>query len=316
MKKILIRVITYNQEDVIRRALNSVLCQKDWGVYKVVVSDDCSKDHTWDILKEYKAQYPEIMDIHRNEHNLGIYENVEKADGYAKQFDYDLFGGLSGDDAYCDGYFEEIQKLIKMEDIDTDEAIGIYSDWKAISPDGRESVFCQECVLSSYNLWSLKARGLVCSRSLLTSKMVRNGFEPLLHGKGLNLTESHYDSQPHLIINKSYYLSKITSIYYTGVGVSNNLANCRLAYNTSENIEKWNYAIERYIKDDVDLQYAKYQILKSEYYLQPSWGKLFLMFYYYQKGQLKGFRDPLSVTLRYLLHFVKYKLTINCKDSK
>ena len=51
MKRITVLVMTYNQEELIKRALNSILNQKEYGLFKVVVCDDCSKDNTWNVLK-------------------------------------------------------------------------------------------------------------------------------------------------------------------------------------------------------------------------------------------------------------------------
>lgn len=306
MKKIVIRIISYNQEKVISRALDSLLCQKEWGLYKIVVSDDCSKDLTWEILQEYKKQYPEIMDIHRNEHNLGIYGNLEKAESYLP--DYDLFGSLAGDDAYCEGYFEAIQKLVDKENIDTTKPIGIYSDWMFVSPNGAEHVFKQDAVLTGHRLWSLKARGKISGRSLMMTKSVRSAFAPFLEGKGLNLTESNYDAQPHLNIERAYYLPQVTSKYYTGIGVSNRLVNPRSSYNTTENIEKWEYAIENYIDNERDLHYARYQIIQSAFYLQPSWGKMCQLIIQYIKGQLPGCRNSLKNSIRMIGGLLKYRL--------
>lgn len=304
MKRIVIRVITYNQEDVISRALDSLLCQKDWGLYRVVVSDDCSKDRTWDILQEYQRKYPDVVDIYQNEHNLGIYGNVAKADTYLP--DYDLFGELSGDDSYCDGYFEAVQKLIRDKAIDTSDAIGIISDWKTVYPNGNESVFKQDAVLTGHDLWSLKARRKVTARSILITKKVHMGYEPLLSGKGLNLTESHRDAQPFLNIEKAYYLPIVSSIYYSGIGVSSCLSLKESTYLTTQSIEKWNYALQHYVNNSRDKHYALYELLKAEYYTKPSLLKLFNIFFHYERGQLSGCRNSFTCVVREFYGFFKY----------
>lgn len=301
MKKIVIRVITYNQEELIRRALNSVLCQKEWGLYRIIVSDDCSKDHTWDILKEYRNKYPDIMEIHQNEYNLGIYGNVRKADEYLK--DYDLYGSLSGDDAYCDGYFEAVQKFISKNNINTDEPIGIYSDWKAVTPNGKEILHRQNVVLSGNSLWSLKARGFISTRSLLVSKMVKNKFDPILEGRGLCLTESHYDSQSHLNIKKAFYIPQTTTVYYTGLGVSVSLADLKNSnYYTTQALEMWNYCIEHFVCNSCDLNYVKYEIEKCYYFKKPSLNSFIKMLVYSYKGKLPGCNYP---TISGILYFVR-----------
>ena len=309
MKKIVIRIVCYNQEDVISRALDSVLCQKDWGLYKIVVSDDCSTDRTWEILKNYESQYPEIVEIHRNEKNQGIYGNVEISDQYVKNIDYDLLGGLSGDDEYCDGYFEGVQKLVEKENIDTNEAVGIYSDWKAVHPGGKDVIFKQDSVLSGESLWSLYVRFKISGRSLMVTKRVRDNFDPMLHGRGLNLVESHYDSQSHLNIKKAYYFPFVASIYYTGIGVSTRLSPKHSDYATKQCIEKWQYFLEHYVNSEEDKYYARYEKCKAEYMMRPQLMSLPTLFFLYHKGQLNSCRPTLKETLRTFFNLLKYRFS-------
>lgn len=306
MKKIVIAVITYNQEDVIERALDSVLRQKDWGLYRVVVSDDCSTDKTWKILQQYKEKYPNVMDIHRNEHNLGMYENFEKADTYIPECD--LVSTLAGDDEYCDGYFEAIQKLVEEKGIDTTEPIGIYSDWKCIYPDGGESIHRQAAVLGDNDLFQLKIRGIITNRSLFVSKVVKEKAKPTVLSKGLRVAESCYDIQYVLNIHKVYYTSRITTIYYAGIGVSKHLNLKESDYMTRQNIEKWNYFKKEYIHEPRDIHFANYEIKKSEFYLQPTWRLLIPIFINKKNGQLPKYRLSFKRTIWEFLSFIKYKL--------
>ena len=308
MKKIVIRIVCYNQEDVISRALDSVLCQKEWGLYKIVVSDDCSTDRTWEILKNYESQYPEIVEIHRNEKNQGIYGNVEMSDQYVKNIDYDLFGGLSGDDEYCDGYFEGVQKLVEEKGIDTTEPIGIYSDWKCIYPDGGESFHRQAAVLGDNNLFQLKIRGIITNRSLFVSKVVKDKAKPTVLTKGLRVAESCYDIQYVLNIHKVFYTSRITTIYYAGIGVSKHLNLKESDYMTRQNIEKWNYLKKEYIHEPRDIHFADYEIKKSEFYLQPTWCLLIQIFINKKNAQLPNYRLSFKRTIWEFLSFLKYKL--------
>ncbi len=308
MKTITISIITYNQEDTIGRAIESLLNQKEWGLYQIVISDDCSKDNTWKIVQEYQTKYPGIIFPHRNDHNLGIYENLAELRRLLKQMpESDLYGELSGDDEYCDAYFEGIQKLIKKEKIDTTKAIGIYSDWKKVASNGEETIYKQNIVLSGYPLFSLKMRGKISSRSLLVSKKVRDAYGPFILNKGLNLAESNYDAQPHLHIDKAYYLGQITSIYYTGIGISTRLSDKRSAYLTTQAIEKWKYGIENYIQDHRDFHYATCEIIKANYFVNPTWKGFCRTVYHYIKGQLPGCRNSLLISIRMFLGLMKYK---------
>lgn len=303
MKNITICIITYNQEDVIGRALDSLLQQKEWGLYRIVVNDDCSNDRTWAILKEYQEKYPEIVYPYRNKHNLGIYPNLEQAITHLP--DSDLYSFLSGDDEYCNDYFKEVQNLIIEQKVNTDSAVGIFSDWKTVSTDKKIIVHSQNASVSGIRLWSLKARGKLTNRSLMISKKVLDNFEPILKGHGLNLTESHHDSQPFLNIKEVYYFSRITTIYYSDIGVSTKLSLSNSDYLTHQNIEKWKYGINHYVHDNCDMHYAQYQLLKSEFYLNPSLGKLLSAFYHFELGQLPGYRDSFRSTVRTFWNLAK-----------
>lgn len=61
---------TYNHECYIERALNSVREQKTTYSYEVLVGEDCSTDHTKDILLEYEHNYPGFMTVYYREKNM------------------------------------------------------------------------------------------------------------------------------------------------------------------------------------------------------------------------------------------------------
>ena len=71
-------LMAFNQEAYIEEAFKSALAQ-DYSPLEVVVSDDCSRDRTWEILqkvaKEYRDEHKVIL--HRNETNLGTIRNWE-----------------------------------------------------------------------------------------------------------------------------------------------------------------------------------------------------------------------------------------------
>ncbi len=72
-----IAMATYNGEKYIREQLDSILSQtvKD---FELIVCDDCSKDSTLQILREYERKDRRIK-IFENEQNLGFKKNFEKA---------------------------------------------------------------------------------------------------------------------------------------------------------------------------------------------------------------------------------------------
>lgn len=72
-------ILTYFQEKVIYRTINSVLKQKVDFNYEIVIADDCSKDGTRDILEQFKEKYPDKIKVIYNLENLGIPQNLFNA---------------------------------------------------------------------------------------------------------------------------------------------------------------------------------------------------------------------------------------------
>ena len=66
---------TYYHEKYVADAIESILRQKVSFPYEIVISDDCSKDGTPSILKEYEEKYSFIR-IKLNETNIGLSNNM------------------------------------------------------------------------------------------------------------------------------------------------------------------------------------------------------------------------------------------------
>lgn len=69
-------MISYNHEKYIRAAIDSVLSQKVNFDFNIVIGDDCSKDMTVAILKDYKNSFPEKFDLLINDQNIGATPNA------------------------------------------------------------------------------------------------------------------------------------------------------------------------------------------------------------------------------------------------
>lgn len=93
MPKISICVPCYNVEKYIGRCLDSLVSQTLKDI-EIICVDDCSTDHTWNILCEYRAKYPEIK-IYRHLDNLQSVWARKTALSFALG-DYILF--VDGDD--------------------------------------------------------------------------------------------------------------------------------------------------------------------------------------------------------------------------
>jgi Glycosyltransferases involved in cell wall biogenesis len=100
-------MVTYNHENYIKKALESVLIQSEINDVEILIGDDGSSDNTVEILHEYENRY-DFIHVYAHE-NEGLSKNV-----------YDLFlkakgeyiAVLEGDDYWIDNEKLKKQKLI------------------------------------------------------------------------------------------------------------------------------------------------------------------------------------------------------------
>lgn len=231
--KISVLVICYNQENVISRAIDSLLAQKDY-IYEICVSDDCSKDRTWEILQEYSCQYPGLFVLNRNEPNVGIFENIEKTWTMPTG---DLIYSLSGDDECGEDWFKSVIGYICENNIEyTKKNITIYGDYQCCYPSGDSFIFSNKSVLTGIDPVRLALRGIIGNRSSICSIGVVRQYVQVSRGKS-HVAESAQDRQLQLFSEKSYYIPRVGNKYYARIGVSSNMNN--LILHDRENIEPY-----------------------------------------------------------------------------
>lgn len=99
--KVTVYLSTYNQEEFLREALDSILMQKCNFRYELLIADDCSTDGTQAIALEYKEKYPDIITTYFTPVNVGGCKKLTNC------IDMGLFRGeylayLEGDDYWLD----------------------------------------------------------------------------------------------------------------------------------------------------------------------------------------------------------------------
>lgn len=221
--RISVVIICYNQDMLIRRAIHSLLVQREY-IYQICVSDDCSTDKTWDVLNEYSNKYPGLFKLHRNEPNVGIFENIEKS---WTMPDGDVVYGLSGDDVCGKNWFKTVIEFIRENNIDyKNELFCIYSDHKCIYPNGDSFVVKNKHCLLELSQLKKYERGLVFGRGKCYSINVLKQFRKTSCGKSF-IAENSQDAQGHIFAEKLYYIPQVGNIYYASIGVSSNMSEQR-----------------------------------------------------------------------------------------
>src|SRR5688572_14235868 len=106
--KVTVIITTYNHERFISEAVDSVLMQETDFNYEIVIIEDCSTDHTRDIVTAYQKAHPRIVRL--------ILAEVNKCDN--SEFMKAIQGSQSAYLAILDGddYWTSRHKLQKQVD--------------------------------------------------------------------------------------------------------------------------------------------------------------------------------------------------------
>lgn len=99
--KVSVVMITYNHEEFIEQAVNSVLMQGTDFDYEIIIGEDCSTDRTREILIELQKRHPDKIKLVLNPQNLGMIPNFVNVLSMARG---EYVALLEGDDYWIDKY--------------------------------------------------------------------------------------------------------------------------------------------------------------------------------------------------------------------
>ena len=111
--KVTVYLSTYNQQEYVAQALDSILMQKTSFPFELIAADDCSTDDTQKIILEYQAKYPDIIKTYFTNPNVGGCKKLTDC------IDLGLFRGeylafLEGDDYWLGE--DRLQTLVDFLD--------------------------------------------------------------------------------------------------------------------------------------------------------------------------------------------------------
>jgi len=173
--KVSVMIITYNQEDLIRETLDSVLSQ-NYPNLEIVVADDASTDSTPEIVREYEMKFPGIVKPVLNPVNLGITGNSNSAFFNCTG---EFVAILGGDDIFLPG---KIEKQVKQ--FEDPEVVLSYHPVEIFLHQTGETLFLTNTTQHEFigNAYDIISKGGIPGAS---SVMVRrtacpeHGFDPL-----------------------------------------------------------------------------------------------------------------------------------------
>jgi glycosyltransferase involved in cell wall biosynthesis len=115
-----VKMITYNHENFIAQAIESILMQETDFLFNLIIADDCSPDNTEEIVKKIISTNPKghLINYFRHEKNIGI--NLNGIFGL-NQCHGKYIAFCEGDDFWSDP--KKLQKQIDI--LEKDETIGL-----------------------------------------------------------------------------------------------------------------------------------------------------------------------------------------------
>lgn len=122
--KVTVIILTYNQEKYIAECISSVLKQK-FSEYEVIVSDDCSTDHTYDISTELMKSTTIDMQVLKTEQNIGLVGNFNYAVSKARG---KYIISLGGDDVLLSSHISTMYDFIEKNSVNIVDGSGQYID--------------------------------------------------------------------------------------------------------------------------------------------------------------------------------------------
>lgn len=169
-------LFTYNQERFVREAIRGAFAQT-YSPLEILISDDCSRDGTFDAIREEVEGYdgPHRVVLNRNERNLGIGGHINRVMELAEG---DLIVAAAGDDVSLPTRTEELARVWSGG-----EGFSVYSNYTIVDENGLDRGVEEGDIASeSTKSWQEKVRsgvmrGLGCAHAW--DRAVFDTFGPL-----------------------------------------------------------------------------------------------------------------------------------------
>jgi len=215
MSDITIIMPSWNKEQYIAEALDSIFMQQTTYDYHIIVADDCSTDKTVEIVKQYQERHPNKITLLTSEKNQKLYKNVLRAYEITKT---DYFCVLDPDDYWIDEH--KIQKSLDF--MENNKEFTIYvTDTDLLTKEGKIEPFIKrnKVVNSSFKDFLDNKAELGCTLgSTFRNVIFKNGIPPLMKDLPSDTaTQSFrgdtFRSVIHLYYGKAHCVPEVDAIY-------------------------------------------------------------------------------------------------------
>jgi glycosyltransferase involved in cell wall biosynthesis len=155
-------IITYNHEDFIVKALESVLNQITEFDFQIVIADDFSTDNTRGILEKYKSIYSDKITLIFQKENVGAAKNWHDLISFPKT---KYIAYLEGDDYWIDS--NKLQKQVDFLEQNIDYSMCFHNATESSNGILKKETFCKMIKVQNLNLEDFMFKHIVPSASIL-----------------------------------------------------------------------------------------------------------------------------------------------------
>lgn len=211
-----ILMVSYNHENYIKQALDSILLN-DVLPDVLIIYDDCSVDSTWTIIKEYRERFPDIIKARQNEKNLGLYANINAVWCAGIATDCDVLSWCSGDDLLEKNLIENLNaEIIKQKiDIKNDKCI-IVTNSVLLYPTGKKKIW-NNYKLKNTDMRTARLGKKLNYREVGMSRKLFENFIPLRDDIGL-ASDTLWTFHNDYYCEKWYFADFVGAYYRVNVG--------------------------------------------------------------------------------------------------
>jgi len=210
-------MLTYNQENYIAQAMDSILMQETNFNYQLVIGEDYSTDGTRKICEEYANKYPQKVKLLPSlNKNVGLINNYLRT---IKACDGKYIAICDGDDYWIDK--DKLQKQVDFLEKNPDFYI-VATNLKRLYSNGKMQEFKNNNYKPYYNFEDLIFDNLIASVTVLFKNIQKNDKLPNWINK---FPYGDWPTYLWTIKNegKIHFLDDITAVYRTDVGISSKI---------------------------------------------------------------------------------------------
>lgn len=159
--KVCVCMLTYNHENFIKQAIESVLMQKTNFAIELVIGEDYSTDETRKIVIKYQKKYPKIIKAFTNNKNRGVLPNFIQV---LKKCKSRYVALLDGDDYWTDRC--KLQKQVDFLDKYPDHSLCFHSV-EAFYQDQPDKAYLIPSKTINFDFKSLLQQNFIASCSVM-----------------------------------------------------------------------------------------------------------------------------------------------------